>query len=218
MAIEAVVFDMDGVVVDSEDYWREQIGDILADAVPGAEIDPARVVGINVYDQYDMLEAEGYDLAVDREGYFALYDRYAEELYTEHAALTPGFHDLLDDVAARGLPIGLVTSSFPSWVSSVFERFGLEERFDVVVTAGGEDVPGKPEPDLYELAAERLGVAPEAMLVVEDSEHGVAAATSAGAHVVGYSHGASADMDHSAADAVATSPADLRERVRAGLD
>ncbi|WP_435095753.1 HAD family hydrolase [Halarchaeum sp. P4] len=218
MTIEAVVFDMDGVVVDSEDYWREETANILAEAVPDADVDPAEVVGINVYDQYELLQEAGHDLAVDREGYFDLYNRHASDLYTEKAALTDGFHDLLADVEARGLPVGLVTSSFPSWVEMVFERFELDPYFDVVVTAGGEDVPGKPEPDLYELAAQRLGVDPTAMLVVEDSEHGVAAASRAGAHVVGYSHGASADMDHSEADAVATSPAEFRERVLARLD
>ncbi|GAD51470.1 hypothetical protein MBEHAL_0230 [Halarchaeum acidiphilum MH1-52-1] len=212
MSIEAVVFDMDGVIVDSERYWVAEVAEILDVAVPDADVDPESVVGINVYDQYDLL-ADEYDVAVTREEYFDLFDRHADTVYTESATLTDGFHDLVAEIRACDLPIGLVTSSFPQWVELVFERFDLGDAFDVVVTAGDEDVPGKPEPDLYELAAGRLGVDPNGMLVVEDSEHGVDAASAAGAHVVGYQHGASADMDHGAADAVATDPDSFRERV-----
>jgi len=212
MSVEAVAFDMDGVVVDSEDYWVEEVEAILAEAVPDADVDPEDVVGINVYDQYELLAAE-YDLAVDREGYFDLYDRRARSIYTERAALTEGFHELLDEVRDRDRRVGLVTSSFSQWVTFVFERFDLDGRFDVVVAANEEDVPGKPDPALYVLAADRLGVDPSEMLVVEDSEHGVTAAAAAGAYVVAYAHGASADMDHSAADVVVRDPAALRERV-----
>ncbi|GAA0298770.1 HAD family phosphatase [Halarchaeum salinum] len=212
MTIEAVVFDMDGVIVDSERYWIEEVAGILATAVPDADIDPESVVGINVYDQYDMLAAD-YDVAVTREEYFDLFDRHATTVYTEKAMLTDGFHDLLAEIGARDRPVGLVTSSFPNWVELVFERFDLADAFDVVVTAGDEDVPGKPEPDLYELAADRLGVAPSDLLVVEDSEHGVAAADAAGAYVVGYQYGASAGMEHVGADVIATDPETFRTRV-----
>ncbi|GGM64608.1 HAD superfamily hydrolase (TIGR01509 family) [Halarchaeum rubridurum] len=212
MAIEAVVFDMDGVVVDSERYWVEELSDILATAVPDADVEPESVVGINVYDQYDLL-ADEHDVAVTREEYFDLFDQHAATVYTERAALTDGFHDLLAELRARDLPVALVTSSFPNWVDMVFERFDLRDAFDVVVTAAEEDVPGKPEPDLYELAAARLGVAPGDLLVVEDSEHGVAAADAAGAYVVGYQHGASAGMAHDGADVVATDPGAFRARI-----
>ncbi|GGN16403.1 HAD family hydrolase [Halarchaeum nitratireducens] len=212
MAIEAVVFDMDGVVVDSERYWVAELSEILATAVPGADLAPESVVGINVYDQYELLAAD-HDIAVTRDEYFDLFDRHATTVYTEKASLTDGFHDLLAEIRARDRPLALVTSSFPNWVEMVFERFDLDDAFDVVVTAAEEDVPGKPEPDLYELAAARLGVAPSDVLVVEDSEHGVAAADAAGAYVVGYQHGVSTDMDHDGADAIATDPETLRARV-----
>ena len=71
----------------------------------------------------------------------------------------------------------------PRWIDIVFETNDLAGRFDAVLSAADEPVPGKPEPDLYERMAERLGVDPAEMVIVEDSSNGVAAAAASGAYV-----------------------------------
>ena len=208
----AVVFDMDGVIVDTEQYWVEAEREILDAALPaGHGVDPRDITGINVHEQYELLEAD-HDLQVTQEEYFELFDREADGVYAQ-ADLMPGFHDLLDALAERGIPVGVCTSSYPRWIDIVFEENDLEGRFDAVLSAAEEPVPGKPEPDLYERMAATLGVEPEAMVVVEDSENGVAAAVASGAYTIAYAENAHDGTDHTPADEVIESPAQLRERL-----
>lgn len=215
--IRAVVFDMDGVIVDTEQYWVEAERGILDAALPdGHDVDPHDITGINVHEQYEML-AEEYSLQVSQAEYFDLFDREAEGVY-EQADLLPGFHDLLDAIEERDLPIGLATSSYPRWIDIVFETHDLDGRFDEVLSAANLDGPGKPEPLIYETVAERLDVNPSAMLVIEDSENGVAAAAASGAITFAYAANAPDGVDHSPADEVIETPDDLRARLLARLD
>jgi len=215
---EAVVFDMDGVIVDTEQYWVEEEGEILARALPeGHDVDPHDITGINVHEQYALL-AESYEMQVDQEAYFELFDSCAERVY-ERADLLSGFHDLLDAIETRERPIGLATSSYPRWIEIVFDRHDLDGRFDEVLSAADLDAPGKPEPDIYESVAERLGVAPERLVVAEDSENGIAAAAAAGAYTIAYAPDGEGDAtDRSPADEVVGSPEALRDRILARLD
>lgn len=215
--MNAVIFDMDGVIVQSEEHWRPAMKRILERAAGDHDVDPATLVGVNVYDQYDLLREE-YDLAVTRDEYFQLYDEEAATVLGEQAELTDGFGDLLSAVRERGLRVGLATSSFPNWVDMVMDRFDLADGFDVIVTASDIDGPGKPEPDIYEHTAERLGVAPAESVVVEDSTSGVRGASRAGAFTIGYRPAGGSDQDHSAADAVAEGPAELRRTLLSVVD
>lgn len=214
--IAAVVFDMDGVLVESETYWSEEMRDIIDAAYPpDADVTPADLTGVSIYDQYDTFGAE-YEMRVDREAYFELYDDVAESIYLERADVTDGAAELVRELKTGGLPVGLATSSFPQWVAWTLDRLDLEGVFDAEVLAPELDQPGKPEPFIYEEAARRLGVAPEACLVVEDSESGIEAASRAGAYVLAYrSPDSDGEQDVSRADEVAEGPAELRERVRA---
>jgi HAD superfamily hydrolase (TIGR01509 family) len=213
--VAAVVFDMDGVLVESETYWTEEMHDIIDAAYPPeAEVTPADLTGVSIYDQYDTFGAE-YDMRVDRDAYFELYDAVAESIYLEKADVTAGAADLVRELRDAGLPVGLATSSFPQWVEWVLERMGLEGVFDVEVLAPELDEPGKPEPYVYETAAERLGVDATDCLVVEDSASGIEAAARAGAYVLAYrAPDSDGEQDVSRADEVLEGPAELCERVR----
>lgn len=211
--MEAVLFDMDGVVVDSERYWDEFKPEILEAALGDATVSPDEVTGMNVLDQYDYLSAN-FDVQVSREEYFDRYDERAEEVYEEHSELMDGFQELLAELDERGVAVTLTSSSFPHWIAMVLERFDLAGEFDEVVT--GEDIDGasKPEPDIYRHTAERLGIEPERCAVVEDSEHGVEAAKRAGMYCLGYRTDVNEGQDLSRADEVVMSPRELRERLR----
>jgi HAD superfamily hydrolase (TIGR01509 family) len=215
---QAVVFDMDGVIVDTEQYWVEAEEGILAAALPaGHDVDPHDITGINVHEQYDMLAAD-YDLQVSREEYFDLFDREAAGVY-ERADLLPGFHDLLDAIGERGVPIGLATSSYPRWIDIVFEAHDLAGRFDAVLSAADLDGPGKPDPLIYETVADRLGVDPAEMVVIEDSETGIAAAAASGATTLAYApRGTEDDTDRTPADEILTDPDSLSEAVLSRLE
>ena len=213
--VSAVLFDMDGVLVESETYWTAQMHDIIEAAYPPtAEVTPADLTGVSIYDQYDTFGAE-YEMRVGRDAYFELYDDVAESIYRERADVTDGAAALVRELKTAGVPVGLATSSFPQWVEWVLERMDLQGVFDAEVLAPDLDQPGKPEPYVYEVAAERLGVDPADCLVVEDSASGIEAAARAGASVLAYrAPGSDGEQDVSRADEVVEGPAELRERVR----
>ncbi|WP_459806724.1 HAD family hydrolase [Halopiger thermotolerans] len=211
--MQAVLFDMDGVLVNSEDYWTEfQADDILPAAVPEADVDVAEVTGMNYRETYDYLEAE-YGTAVSREEFETRFEETAREIYREHAEALDGLHELLDELGERGVERALVSSSPHEWIDIVLERFDLEDSFDHVISAEDIDAAGKPEPDVFEYAASEVGVPAEECIVAEDSENGVEAGARAGAAVVAYRIDAHGDLDLSPADEVVDSPAELRETV-----
>ncbi|MFC6726421.1 HAD family hydrolase, partial [Halobium palmae] len=182
---EAVLFDMDGVIVDSEDYWLDFEDETLfPETLSEPYPDNDEITGMNFREIYDYLDTN-YELTASRQGFVDRYNETAEEIYGEQVALMPGFHDLLDALRDRGLKVGIVSSSPPDWIRVVIDRFDLGP-FDVVASADEIDGPGKPQPDVYEGAAATLGVPPERCVVIEDSENGTRSAERAGMHVVGY--------------------------------
>ncbi|ELY64727.1 HAD-superfamily hydrolase [Natronococcus jeotgali DSM 18795] len=204
---------MDGVLVDSEDYWVEfEREEILPAAVPDEDVDVAEVSGMNYAEIYDYLEAE-YGTAITREEYLRKFEETAETLYTERVELLEGTHDLLAELDERGVTTAVVSSSPHDWIGMVLERFELEDAFDRVISAEEIDGDGKPEPDVFEYAAEEVGVPAADCVVVEDSENGIEAADRAGTIVVAYRIDAHGDIDYSPADRVADSPAEVREAV-----
>jgi HAD superfamily hydrolase (TIGR01509 family) len=211
--MDAVCFDMDGVLVDSEDFWvPREVDELFPELLPDDTVDVEEITGMNYRDIYDYL-ADEYAVAMDRESFLAWYDDAAESIYGEDVALLSGTEELLDTLRERGVRVALVSSSPTDWIDIVVERFGLS--FDAVVSADAVDVPGKPNPDIYEHAADALGVAPADAIAVEDSGHGITAAGRAGMHVVGFKHGEPDETDRSDADYVADSPTDLREHLLA---
>jgi len=204
----AVLFDMDGVVVDSERYWPELEAErIFPEVVPEQGVQPEEVMGMYYREIYDYL-ADNYEVAVDRDRFVEVFDATARELYGERVALMDDFQDLLIDLQAQGTRVGLVTSSPHPWIDVVLDRFDLADSFDAVVSA--EDVPhGKPEPDVYERAVEEIGVAPDHCVAVEDSPTGARAARAARLRCLGYT-GVHDGLDPSAVDGIAATPAELR--------
>lgn len=210
--MDGVCFDMDGVLVDSEDYWmaieRERV---LPEALPDEDVGVEELTGVFYRELYDRLAAD-YDLAVDREAFEAIYESAADEIYGEKVALTPGVPDLLATLRDRGVSVAMVTSSPPAWHDRVLERFDLADAFDAVVSAAELSGPGKPDPGIYERAARELGVDPATCLAVEDSVQGTRAARRAGMTVIGFGVG-EAGADLGEADVVAATPEALREAV-----
>ncbi len=211
--MNAVCFDMDGVVVNSEDFWvPRETTELLPKLVPDDTVDVEEITGMNYHDIYDYLDAT-YDVELARGEFLAWYDEAAESIYGDDVTRLDGTKQLVEMLQERGVAVALVSSSPHHWIDIVIERFNLD--FNEVVSADAVDVPGKPAPDIYEHAADLLGIEPRSVVAVEDSGHGIEAAAAAGMHVVGFKHGDPDDTDRSAADYVAMSPADLREHLLA---
>jgi HAD superfamily hydrolase (TIGR01509 family) len=210
--MDAVCFDMDGVIVNSEEFWLAHEDEVIfPQALSGEHPDTDEVTGMNYREIYDYLDAN-YDVVVDRETFHGIYEDAAIDLYAEKVSLMDGFHDILDALRERDVAVAIVSSSPQDWIGTVRDRFGLDP-LDAVVSAEDLDVPGKPEPHIYEHAADRLGVAPRDAVAVEDSVHGTESAERAGMTVVGYRDGPNADTDLPAAHHVADGPDELRRRL-----
>jgi HAD superfamily hydrolase (TIGR01509 family) len=182
-ALQAVLFDMDGLLVDTEHAWgtaERAVMDWLGHPVWTAE-DAAAFVGGPLHRVAEvMVERSGSSLpppVVEAR----LVDTMAQ-LLESGAEHRPGAPELLDDLARHGVPCALVSSSPRSLVDAVLHDVGGEH---FATTVAGDEVPRtKPFPDPYVEACRRLGVPPQRAVVLEDSPVGVAAAEAAGCLVV----------------------------------
>lgn len=212
--MDAVCFDMDGVMVDSERYWVAVEAERIFPAAGVADVDVAEITGMNYREVYDYLD-ETYGVDVEREEFLDIYEESAREIYTERVALMDGFRDLCGTLRDRGNRLAVVSSSPPDWIEMVCERFELQ-LFDEIVSAEQVEGPGKPEPHIYRHAADELDVAPTECVAVEDSTHGVESATTAEMACIGYrgtEEGKALDL--SAADVVVAGPQELRAELLA---
>jgi len=209
--MDALLFDMDGVVVDSEDYWHHaEREELLPGVLDGDLPDLDEITGMPYREIYDYLDAN-YETTVSKDVFVDRYDATAAEIYQERVALLDTFAVIRETAREAGVPVGLVSSSPPTWMGYVLDRFDLE--FDLVLSNDEAPGPGKPEPDIYEAAADRLGVDPAGCVAVEDSRNGSLAADRAGMVVVGYRVEHNAETDLSACDVVCAGSDELREEL-----
>lgn len=210
-----VCFDMDGVLVQSEEFWVDvQRTHILPTAAPDDDVPVSAITGRSYTEVYPTLAAE-YDVEVSRETFEALFETAAERIYGEQAPLLEGAHDLLADLESRDVRLALTTSAPRDWLALVDERFGFLDHFDAVVSAEDLDGPGKPAPGIYQRGAADLGIEPSCCVAVEDSAAGVQAATGAGLWTVGF-RGDGDEADLSAANEVVTGADELRKALLGG--
>jgi len=215
-ALQAVVFDLDGLMFNTEELYQQVDTLLLArrgkpcetqllDKMMGRKTDVALQILIDWHQLDDTVEM--------------LTDEAAEifaELLPRQLAPMPGLIELLDALKSAQIPKGIATSSSRPFVTNVLGRFQLENRFAFVLS--GDDIArGKPEPDVYLLAAKKHGVLPERMMVLEDSQIGCRAATAAGTFAVAVPHGRSKQHTFPGVKFVADSLADLRIYESLGL-
>ena len=180
--IAAVVFDLDGVLIDSEPVWEQVRRTYVAENGGHWPADAQdRLMGMSTPEWARYLREEAgvghQPAAVAAAVVERMVDRYAEDL-----PLIPGALAALARLGDRW-PLGLASSSPRSLIDSVLAAAGLTHRFAVTVST--EEVPrGKPAPDVYLAAAQSLGLPPEHCVAVEDSTNGLLAAAAAGLAVV----------------------------------
>ncbi|MFI7496310.1 HAD family hydrolase [Kocuria sp. M4R2S49] len=185
----AVLFDMDGTLVDTEPYWIEaEIELVRSHGGTWTEADALAMVGTGLEDAAAVFQRQGVRLGV-REIVDRLIARVAART-RERVVYKEGAQDLVAALRERGVPLALVTSSEAPLAEVVLDAFGGPGVFDVVVT-GDLGHPAKPAPDPYRIGAaglsERAGrpLPPAGMVAVEDSRTGIRSATAAGIFTVG---------------------------------
>ncbi len=182
----AVLFDMDGLLIDSEPLWTVAEREIAAEL--GGEFTPAikaAMIGQALPTAVPLLLA-GLDTPASRAADpVAIAERLLAriaELFAEELPLQPGARDLLELVRRHGIPTALVSSSYRLLVDTALTVLG-SDAFDV--TVAGDEVPAaKPAPDPYLLAAEWLGADPARCVVLEDSAAGMHSALAAGCRCI----------------------------------
>ena len=214
--LKAVVFDLDGLMFNTEELYqwvgaellgrRGKVFDApLLEAIMGRP--PAISLQIMI-DRHGLADTVA-ELAAESEQIFG-------PVLDERLDLMPGLADLLAALEAAGIPKAIATSSGPRFVTNVLGRFALRPRFEFVLAC--DDVTdGKPHPEIYLAAAERFGIAPREMLVLEDSQNGCRAAVAAGAFAVAVPGGHSQAHDFTGTQFVANTLADSRIRAALGL-
>jgi HAD superfamily hydrolase (TIGR01509 family) len=191
--LQAVIFDMDGVIIDSEPiaerFFTTELRQFGADIKPG-DLDATR--GMTRADFWQFIKSQ-YDLPKPPEYYQASLDVQREiDQYTPELA-APGCIDLMSRLKADGIALGLATSGSRRRTDAVIDILNLQSTFGAVV-CGADVTHGKPHPEVFLKTAKALGIAPQNCLVVEDAVRGIEAARAAGMVVVGYTGlGVSAD-------------------------
>ncbi len=217
-AIEAVVFDLDGLILDSEtpEYlaWQAVYARYGLDFSRTAWL---QNVGRNDGPFDPLGPFRGTGSPASPADVTALWREHRDMLLRDYLTPLPGVVHLIDGVRRLGLRTAVASSTRLARVRSLLGDLGLDRRFDAL--AGGDEVgQGKPAPDVYLLAARRLGVRPEACAALEDSENGVRAATSAGMRCIAVPSALTRGMSFSGADLVVTSLAEVTPEMIAALE
>ncbi|HXP21679.1 MAG TPA: HAD family phosphatase [Streptosporangiaceae bacterium] len=184
--IEAVVFDLDGVLVDSEPVWEQVRRQVVAEHggrwAPDAQ---RRLMGMSTGEWARYL-SEDLGVGLPSAAVAALVIERMAARYTQQLPLMPGAVEAVRRLAARW-PLGLASSSPPSLIGTVLDAASLRESF-VTALSTEQVARGKPAPDIYLAAADRLGCRPEHCAAVEDSTNGLRSAASAGLRVIAIPH------------------------------
>jgi HAD superfamily hydrolase (TIGR01509 family) len=180
--IDAVIFDLDGLLIDSESVWDEARREYVAEHAGTWREDATRAMMGMASIEWSRYVRD--QLGVDRppETISEEVAQRVSDLYREHLPLLPGAREAVQRLAARW-PLGLATSSNREVIDLVLELAGLASAFRATVSS--EEVGrGKPAPDVYLEVARRLGVSAESCAATEDSQNGILSASAAGMRVI----------------------------------
>jgi HAD superfamily hydrolase (TIGR01509 family) len=201
MRVRAFVFDFDGLILDTEEPVYRSWLELYQEHGEDLPFDRwVEIVGSNnaAFDPRGHLETR-LGRALEQEELDRRIERRSRMVLEK--AVLPGVIELADAALARGLKLGVASSSSCSWVSGHLERLGIRDRF--TCERCRDDVAAvKPSPDLYLAAAECLGVAPAEAVAIEDSPNGIASAKAAGMRCVAVPNVITGGLDLSRADLV----------------
>jgi len=212
------VFDMDGVLLDSEPFWRAVETEVFAGlGIEVTEADLMRTMGVRVADVVAMWHERHPWTEPSREEVVEEIVQGVVDRIGREGVLNEGVEDAIDYFRGHGLRLALASSSPMRMIRGVLAHVGLADRFEVVRTAEDE-AHGKPDPAVYRSAARDLGVPPERSLAIEDSVAGVRSAKSAGMVCVAYATTDPVLEDLDEADLVIHSLTELDDRLWAATD
>ncbi|MFP4021010.1 MAG: HAD family hydrolase [Halanaerobium sp.] len=206
--IKAVIFDMDGTIIDSEPIYEKVNQEIYEKyGFNLTQEDYDRHMGANLKDIWEDIldryqvkdEFSHYKIEDFMEDH--IHESYQGLAEAEELELMPGVKEWFDFLKDHGYKMIIASSSYEPVIEHIYQRFELEQYMEGYID-GNAIENGKPAPDIFLKAAEKLGVKAEECLVIEDTEHGVNGAQRAGAKVVGFNRAQDESQDLSNADLV----------------
>jgi HAD superfamily hydrolase (TIGR01509 family) len=180
---KACIFDMDGVLIDTERMWKKQGANFLPELV-GDDVAKqlGSVIGLNT--QVILEKARALGAIIDTDEYYRRYDEKATGIYGA-ARMTPGLKELGDVPAKHAYKLALVTASRTKWIDLMLPRLPFADALEHIISLSEHlELRHKPHPDGYREAMRLLDVTPENTIIVEDSNSGIAAGKAAEAFVI----------------------------------
>lgn len=197
---KAILFDMDGVLLDSEPLFLRAINASLkAHGVAGVteRENQDLLIGSTIEQTWSRLK-QTRNLSKSISDLILDYEKYVLQIFTNPLSVRPGVHKLISYCTDNQIPIAVASSSQHRWIDIKLKAIGLANVFDSVM--GGDDVVnGKPDPEVYVKSAEKLGINPEWCIAIEDSPVGIKSAVQSGAFTIAVRSDSTIGMDVSRA-------------------
>lgn len=181
---KAVLFDLDGTLVDSMWIWEQIDIDFLEERGHTLPADLQKAIEGCSFTETAHYFKERFDLEEDIETIKAIWIDMSKDFYSNRIFLRKGIQQLLDTLKSKNIKMAIATSNSRELAEQVLKNNHVEEYFEVMVTSCDVE-KGKPEPDVFLKAAELIGVQPKDCLVFEDTHAGVLAGKAAGMKVIG---------------------------------
>jgi len=198
----AVIFDMDGVLVDSEKHWENYQYEFISNIVSGWDKqNHRRLLGMSIKDIHLLLTQE-FDLKMDFAEFSLIQNMLAKEVYLEKTVLYPGATELLGFCKDTGKKTAICSSSSYNWINAVVDRFDLRSYFDSIISAEAINSKSKPFPDVYLHTLKELNTVASSSMAIEDSKNGIKSAKDAGIYCYGYLNGFNREEDLKEADSI----------------
>lgn len=208
MGIKAIIFDMDGVIIDSEDYFKDEMIEFFISHGVDEDYEFSELFGKSIREIFEELRPL-LDKEMTYEEFWEEYKSVPNNIYLNKCELRSHMKDIFEKISQENYDLVLCTSSGHQTIDTIFRRFSLGRYFDLRVSAQDIDGKGKPAPKIYEEAADRVNVMPEECLVVEDADKGIESAHRAGMKVVGLTGTAGQSLEK--ADIIAENGKELNQ-------
>ena len=206
---KAVIFDLDGVLVNSEPLYGVALNKVIEQegVTSLTEVEARSLIGTTVKYTWDSIR-EMRSLTKPFEYYLELYGQTLMNVFKSGLEIQTGAAALVQSVKKNGIPLGLATSSYRDWVNVQLDAIGMSDIFDAIVT-GDEVQDGKPSPEIYLTVAQLLNTNPADCLAIEDSPSGIDAAVSSGMYTIAIKTKETTGLNISKANQIINSLAEL---------